>query len=103
MPVRSVVLHGRRDRAAGRSAMRVDGRPAPGVVVGGYRTPDDRVVSVMRRPQDLYIVTQRFSRRNSTSSSGFLLDWPSRSPASTSACFTHSRTAVSVRSKSRAT
>ena len=46
---------------------------------------------------------RRFSRRSWETSSRSVLVRPSRRPASMSACFTHSRTAVSVRSKSRAT
>jgi hypothetical protein len=46
---------------------------------------------------------EQFSRRSSLSSRRSSLVNPSRLPASISACFTHSRTAVSVRSKSRAT
>src|SRR5712692_10840997 len=45
----------------------------------------------------------RFSRRSSASSASCSLVSPSPRPSSTSACFTHPRTAVSVRSRSRAT
>src|SRR5712691_10667539 len=45
----------------------------------------------------------RFSLRNRASSSRSAVVNPSRRPSSTSACFTHARTAVSVRSRSRAT
>src|SRR5215204_4495716 len=45
----------------------------------------------------------RFSLRSCASSARSALVNPSRVPSSTSACLTHSRTAVSVRSKSRAT
>ncbi|MBT2365391.1 hypothetical protein J7E88_08650 [Streptomyces sp. ISL-10] len=47
--------------------------------------------------------SRRFSLRSAANSSRSLLVRPSRSPASTSAWLTHSRTAVSVRSKSLAT
>src|SRR6266702_1886724 len=45
----------------------------------------------------------RFSLRNCASSASCALVNPSRSPSSMSACFTHARTAVWVRSRSRAT
>src|SRR3954447_12434382 len=55
-----------------------------------------------RRPVSTPSRRRRFSRRSAAGSSRSLLVRPSRSPASTSACFTQSRTAVSVRSKSLA-
>src|SRR6266550_5046003 len=48
-------------------------------------------------------LSRRFSRRSSASSSRSLVVRPSTCPSSTSACFTQARTAVSVRSRSRAT
>src|SRR6266568_2057107 len=45
----------------------------------------------------------RFSLRSCASSANCALVNPSRSPSSMSACFTHARTAVWVRSRSRAT
>src|SRR2546429_7566120 len=48
-------------------------------------------------------LSRRVSRRSSASSSRSLVVRPSTCPSSTSACFTQARTAVSVRSRSRAT
>lgn len=62
----------------------------------------DNLAELALQHVDAAPAPKNFSRRSVASSSRSLLVSPSRWPASTSACFTQSRTAVSVRSKSLA-